>query len=309
MTRVRVSTARPFPRRRRRWAAAQPGASAARCCSVMCVKPTATPLTPGTAPTCGPHLRLDVRLERAAGHRQPDRRRRRRRRRRSRARDHAELDHVAPQLGIDDLAQGLRIASGAGRHDGMLPRTDAGTSGPMREQLGDAWQRALVAGRHDPRARLEVERRRPSGRRRRPAARGPAGLAHQQLGRPRCRRRRVRLSESRRRRPGPRPAGRAPAPASPARARARRVPGMRAAAAGDQVPGWWPRRPRSRTASCGRSPPSRTPWRRSRRRRARRPTPRRCRGRRRSRSARRAMAGPSATAIETQKKPAGRAWR
>ena len=119
-----------------------------------------------------PHLRLDVRLERAPRHREPhrdvhvgavdvDRV------------DHAELDHVAPQLGIDDLRKRRleRVGSRA-RHDGMLPRMCGRL--PFRadaEQRGDACQRALVSGRDDARAPFEVEWRRRERAGRRPGAR------------------------------------------------------------------------------------------------------------------------------------------
>ena len=98
------------------------------------------------------HLRLDVRLERAARDREPDRdvhvpavdvdRV-----------DHAELHDVAPQLGVDDLRKRAWSASEAGlRHDGMLPRM---SGEPLR---ADAEQRRRPAPARSSRAATTRER-------------------------------------------------------------------------------------------------------------------------------------------------------
>ena len=197
--------------------------NAARCASSMCVNPTVTSADAGHGADVHPHLRLEVRLERAAGNREADRdvhvlavdvdRV-----------DHAELDDIAPQLGVDDLRErGLERVGGGARHDGMLPgmlwrtrvRADAKQGGDPRHAL-------LVAGGDDARATDEIERR---GGERRPAH--PAAPPRRRPRAPRAAPRRCRSSAprsgagSRRRRRARRPGGRARAPASRARARAR----------------------------------------------------------------------------------------
>ena len=212
-----------------------------------------------------PDLRLEVRLERAARDREPDR-------------DvhvaavdvdgvdHSELHDVAPDLGVDDERErALERIGGRAAHDGMLARIRlSARRGADAEQSGDPRDRFVVARGDDARARHEIER----GVAERAAA-SPAARRHCRPRAPRAARRRCRSSArrsgagSRPRRRARRRGGTARARASRARARARpRREARRRPARG--APG---ASPRARRAAGGRA--DATP-RAARRRRSRR---------------------------------------